>query len=371
MTHWLARFRREIEYCSYCPKLCRFACPVAEAEHSETLTPTGKQTILKLVRDGLIPLDRAAAEIMYLCTGCLISRTYCEHAIEVYPPFEAARIEAVKRAVAPEPALRFSATWQKRGNPFAEDLGSILAGHMPAERLGGRATTVLFYGCATLHYFPEQIADTARVLAALAVDFRAFNGERLCCGQPLLALGHETTFIEQARKVAAGLEGAELVLTPCPACAHFLRHRYPEYGIEIKARVRHLTEFVAERIDQLPLTRREPRPTVYHDPCLLGRCLGVYDEPRRILRAALSRPLLEFAENRERSVCCGGGGGLPVVRPDTARAIARERSGEAPELGAELIATACPMCRRMLGRAGRDAGVAADDVISILARALG
>lgn len=371
MVDALKNFRREIEYCAYCPKLCRFSCPVAQVTCTETATPTGKMTILKLVRDGVLPLDREAAELFYLCTGCLVSRTYCEHEIAVYPPYEAARRLAVEKGVAPEKAQSLAQTWAKRGNPFEEDLGKIVARVVPEKSRGNRAGTVLFTGCATLHYFPEQIADTARVLAAAGVPFRVFEAESLCCGQPLLALGHGDPFLKQAEKVARGLADADLVLTPCPTCAHFLKDRYREFGLGLKAEVKHVTEFLAGKIEKLPIRKRETRKTVYHDPCHLGRYLNVYREPREVLTACLGEAPLEFFESKERSTCCGGGGGLPAVRPSVARAISQAKAATIRERGGEIVATACPMCRRMLGRSGREFGVTAEDVVTILARAMG
>lgn len=370
MTEWHKNFRKEIEYCTYCPKLCRFSCPVAQVECSETVTPTSKMTILKLVRDGVLPFDGEAAELMYLCTGCLVSRTYCEHEIEVYPPYEAFRIEAVKKGVAPEKAVKLAETWDKRGNPFGEDMAKIVNKFVPEKYRGTSAKVVLFPGCSTLHYFPEQIKDAADVLAAIGVDFNVFTDDKICCGQPLLTLGHQEQFEKQARRIAKALAHADLVISPCPTCTHFIKDRYQDFGISVKAEVKHITEFVAENLDKIPIGKKESRPAVYHDPCHLGRYLGVYNEPRAILEAVLDSPPIEFFESRERATCCGGGGGLPVIRPGTARDIAREKAAAIKDLKAELLATACPMCRRMLGRAGRDQGVVTDDVVSILARCI-
>lgn len=363
----LSPFIKTIEYCAYCPKLCRFSCPVAQVLCSESVTPTGKMTVLKLVGEGVLPFEGEAAELFYLCTGCLVSRTYCEHEIEVYPPFAAARREAVKLRVAPEKALRFAGTWEKRGNPFSEDLAAVVKG------LGfetGARKVVLFAGCSTLHYFPEQVLDSGRLLSAAGVSFQVFAAERLCCGQPLLALGHHELFLKQAELVCRALQGAELVLSPCPTCADFLRHQYPAAGFELRAKVQHLTEFLAEKINRLPLRRKETKKIIYHDPCHLGRYLGIYDQPRRLLEAAAEVKPSEFFESRERSTCCGGGGGLPVVRPEAARLIAGEKAAAARASGAELLATACPMCRRMLGRAGGEFGLVVEDVATILARAV-
>ncbi|HUT53843.1 MAG TPA: (Fe-S)-binding protein [bacterium] len=369
MADWRTGFRKQIEYCAYCPKLCRFACPVAQAECSETVTPTAKQTILKLVRDGALPFDREVGELVYMCCGCLITRPYCEHEIEVYPCFEAARAEAVERGVAPEAAMTFEKKWAQRGNPFNADLAAVLARHV-SEKHHANGRTVLFTGCSTTHHFPDQVADIAAVMEAIGREFSVFTGDSICCGYPLLTLGHKEAFERQARKVAAGLRGAELVLSPCPTCAHMLKTRYRELGFALDARVMHVTEFVAENLARLTVRKPEPRPTIYHDPCHLGRYLGVYDEPRRILEAALGKAPLEFFEARERGTCCGGGGGLPVVKPETARKIAHDKAATIPEYGALLLATACPMCRRMLGMAGRETNIPADDVISILRRSL-
>ena len=356
---------REIEYCSYCPKLCRFACPVAEVERSETVTPTGKATLLKLVNDGVVELTAEVAEKLYHCTGCLICRTYCEHDIELYPLLRRQRISACNRRIAPEAATKFREQWRAQRNPFGKDLSGAIG--VEPGRPG--APVVLFVGCSTARYFPEMIGDAIKVLRALRVDFRVHTGE-VCCGQPLLALGDEPGFRDQAAKVQGQLSSAETIVTPCPACALALGGLYKECGRELKARVMPLVEFVAARLDSLSIVRPDPRRAVYHDPCHLGRYLGIYEEPRRVLAAALQEPLLEFADNRDRANCCGGGGGLAVVVPDTARAIAVSRVAEAVATGADFVATACPVCRRMLGRSGREQGLVVEDVISVIARGL-
>ena len=132
----------------------------------------------------------------------------------------------------------------------------------------------------------------------------------------------------------------------------------------------HVTEFLSGELSRIKIKKPEPRSVIYHDPCHLGRYLGVYDEPRVLLAKALGRAPLEFFESRERATCCGGGGGLPVVKPQTARKIAGEKAAAIKDYGAELLATACPMCRRMLGRAGKNEKVTATDVVSILAGAM-
>ena len=370
----LKSFRREIEYCSYCPKLCRFACPVAQVEKSETVTPTGKMTLVRLLRDGVLPFDAETADVFYRCTGCLISRTYCEHRIEVMPPFEAARAEAVAAGVAPPRAMQALAVWQKQGNPFGEDLAAKVKQHLPERYLEGSAEVLLFPGCTTLHYHPQNLGAIARVLAALKVDFRVLYQGRICCGNPLLTLGHRQAFQAQRKELAARLDKAKVIISPCPTCVYYLKH-LDSFGARVtppaKPRIMHLTEFVAARLADLSVREPVPEKIMYHDPCHLGRYLGVYDQPRAILEKASGRKPLEFDEHREAGTCCGGGGGVPLIHPQTARAISLNKMQAFAQSGAERLATACPMCQRMLGRSGRESGAKVEDVIGVLARSLG
>jgi len=370
----LKSYRREIEYCSYCPKLCRFACPVGQVERSETVTPTGKMTLLRMVRDGVLPLDAESADVFYRCTGCLISRTYCEHRIEVMPPFEAARAEAVAAGAAPARAMQALEVWQRHGNPFGEDLAAKVKPHVPERYLEGAAEVLLFPGCTTLHYHPENLAAITRVLAALKVDFRIFYQGRICCGNPLLTLGHRPAFQAHRKELAAKLSKAKVIISPCPTCVYYLKH-LDSFGARVtspaQGRILHLTEFVAARLGDLTAAEPLPEKIMYHDPCHLGRYLGVYDPPRAILEKATGQKPLEFDEHREAGTCCGGGGGVPLTHPQTARAISQNKMQVFAQSGADRLATACPMCERMLGRSGRELHAKVEDVIAVLARSLG
>jgi len=89
----------------------------------------------------------------------------------------------------------------------------------------------------------------------------------------------------------------------------------------------------------------------YHDPCYLGRHNGIYDAPRRVLKSIPGLRLVEMENNRQRSLCCGGGGGGPwkIYPPEQRFGVLRVR--QALETGADVIATACPYCIRMLNEA--------------------
>jgi Fe-S oxidoreductase len=128
----------------------------------------------------------------------------------------------------------------------------------------------------------------------------------------------------------------------CPTCTITLRDAY---GLN----VRHALVTVAERLDELHL-RPVSMKAAYHDPCHLGRMLGVTEEPRAILEA-LGIDLVEMEHNRTFSTCCGGGGGLSAVDERASVEIAKNRVRDALHVGVENIITVCPTCGPTLLRA--------------------
>lgn len=359
-------YEREIEYCSYCPKMCRFACPVAKVTCSEASTPTGKMTILKLARDRALEFNQETAELMYQCSGCLLSRTYCEHNIEVIGAFEAARALAVEKGVAPERVMQFGAAWAKFGNPYGSNLGQKLE-RLTQGKHFEKKPVLVFAGCTMSHYFPETVKDLIAVLDKLGLDYQVFKEDHVCCGYPLFATGHWQLFEDHKQWLSEKISGYETIISPCPTCVYLLKEIYQKPGLVRVGDIRHITELLSEKIDGIELKSRVPEKVVYHDPCHLGRYLGVYEAPRKILGKIARDGFAEFNEHKDQAGCCGGGGGLPLAHPGIARGISRGKLDEFKDLGGQVLVTACPMCERMFTRTGREQGVVVKDLVSLLA----
>ncbi len=125
---------------------------------------------------------------------------------------------------------------------------------------------------------------------------------------------------------------------------------YPSVGAKLSAQVVPHAKFLAELLDdgRLRPSRLVGNAAVtYHDPCYLGRDAGVYEAPRRLLEAVPGVKLVEMEHNRERALCCGGGGGSIWMENNDARQVTR-RIREPMDAGAPVLATACPYCIRML-----------------------
>jgi len=116
----------------------------------------------------------------------------------------------------------------------------------------------------------------------------------------------------------------------------------------------HATELVASLVRQgrIRLGPFEGKVT-YHDPCDLGRHSGIFDAPREILASIPGLELLEMEDNREMSLCCGGGGDVEMADADLASAVARRRLAQAEETGARYLVSACQQCKRTLATAAR------------------
>ena len=119
--------------------------------------------------------------------------------------------------------------------------------------------------------------------------------------------------------------------------------------------IEHHSELLARHAAKLPSATASREKVVYHDPCYLGRYRGVYDEPRNVL--AQSVDVLEAPRNREKSFCCGAGGGQMFLGEEKGERINLTRARELTETGAETVAAACPFCASMF----RDALKAVSD----------
>jgi Fe-S oxidoreductase len=346
-----------LSYCTYCPKLCRHTCPVSNAASSETLTPRDKMATMRLIAVGDVPRTVEQTTPLYGCTGCGACTDFCQHKVEPGLMLMHGRAEA-ERDGRGHPALRdLAAQVQDKSRQAAIEAGA----GVPAHKRPSEAQIAFFPGCDAPSLAPTML----RLCDRIGAEYVAIvAGEHGCGGYPLFAGGLHDAFRMHAERMARQLAGYARVVVHCPACAWAMRTQYPAFGVPLAPTIEHTAEFLEGFVERLPI--REPAaPAFYHDPCYLGRWLGVYEAPRRLLRKALTE-VLEFSRARSQSACSGGGGLLPATMPETAAAIASERLAEVREAGAATVVTACPTCRRLLSRDG----VVAKDVVEILADAV-
>jgi len=368
--------------------MCRFLCPVSAVEKNETVTPRGKGTLAGALDRGETDIDAEAAEILYHCAGCKVCREHCASEVDLPEVLHRYRVRAVREGLAPA-AARTLAARLDRDRSLHRPAGELAARlERYREMLAPGAGVLYFAGCSTAALYPEVIGATLRIFEAAGVEVTMLDPEE-CCGLPLYTLGYSEEASAFARRLAAavGETGAQTVVSGCPMCVQMLRERYPALGIDLGVEVRHVTEFLSdvaaegrlagpsgspggETAAGLSTGSGSAGPVTYHDPCYLGRWLGVYEAPRRLLTGTAGLVLAEMESSREYAACCGGSAAVSTVTPTTAGRIAGRRLGEAVRTGAKTLVTACPHCLEMLRPAAPE-GLAVLDITEVLARRLG
>lgn len=348
----LGSAKATLERCVFCPKLCRSACPVASAEPRETVTPWGKMSMAYFVANESVPLDASHAAPAWACTGCFGCREQCDHENDVTRTLFATR-SAITQAdpeAAPAAARAVAAAFSPdRPRALAEDLAL-------ADLLDPDAAVAVMVGCA---YPPDVARDAVRAVAHLVETKVALVDT--CCGSPLLHAGDVGGFATQGDRLAGHLARRARVVVIDAGCAATLKLHHPRpFGPVIE----HFVELAAREL--VRLKRLDLGPVRWHDPCQLGRGLGLYEPPRQILARVLGRSPDEFPRRREDGRCSGGGGLLPVTMPEVAGAIAAERVAESEAAGGGTIVTACASSARTFARAG----ATVLDLATVVARAL-
>lgn len=335
-------------YCAYCPKLCRFSCPVSEATHTEAHSTWGKMTAAHLVATGKRPLDESAAKALHACTGCGRCKSFCKHENLVGPALFAAREETIKSGHQPKGAASTLSTFSQAQNPFGPELAALVT----KWRSESPVRFQLFPGCSSLVKNPQVIEDTIAVSQAFGAPMGVSRFASRCCGYPLYAAGSHDAFRDHARANAEALASVPELAVLDPGCAHTFTVVYREFGVELKTRVRTVIEVLEENLSHAPQKPPLPQTVGYHDACHLGRGLGQYDQPRKLLARAVAG-MQEAPSIRSEGGCSGGGGLLPRTMPEAAVEVARRQAHEVAPQSDVAVVTACPTSKRMFERAGK------------------
>ncbi len=192
-----------------------------------------------------------------------------------------------------------------------------------------------------------------KILNKCEVKFAVLGAEESCTGDPAKRAGNEFTFQMQAMMNIQVLDGYEIskIVTACPHCFNTLKNEYPELGGNYE--VIHHTQMIQELINQGKLTLEKGdtfkgKKITFHDPCYLGRANNVFEAPRSLIEK-LDSELVEMKRCKTKGLCCGAGGAQMFKEAEKGdKEINIERTEEAVETKADIIATGCPFCNTMM-----------------------
>ena len=239
---------------------------------------------------------------------------------------------------------------------------------------------LFWVGCAGA--YEERAKKTTKAVAELlymsGVSFGVLGKKETCTGDPARRSGNEFLYQILSREnietlqETFGTRGVKKVVVTCPHCFTTIGRDYKQQGFELQM-VHHtqlLNQLVKEgRLKPIAPAAADAKKLTYHDPCYLGRHNQIYEPPRELLASA-GVEVTEMPRNKERSFCCGAGGGRMWMEEKIGERINLNRVDEAIATGAEEVAVGCPFCRVMVsdGMVAKNSSVEVLDVAQIMLR---
>ena len=188
---------------------------------------------------------------------------------------------------------------------------------------------------------------TVNILNKAGVDFGILTDKENCCGESIRKTGAEQLFRLLAKEnIKTWVDsGVKKILVSSPHCYHTFKNEYSQL-FKVNFEIVHITQYLYELIStgRLKLSKEYAKKITYHDPCYLGRHNGIFDQPREVLKSVSGLNLVEMAESRIDSLCCGGGGGRIWMDTPKGERFSDLRVQQALDAGAETLVTACPYC---------------------------
>lgn len=292
-------------------------------------------------------------EAAYQCTTCGACEYQCPVGVQHLPLIVGLRRGATNTGEwEDEYGAKLFRNLEKNGNPLG-------MGNLERDKFIKKAQLPLYDGtqeyCLWLGCMGSMDARGREIVEALVSVMRHLDKsfgvmkKEKCTGDPARRLGNDLAFGELAGQNLAAMEpfrgeGQKLkLISICPHCVRTIREDWKQVGEPPE--IEHHSEFLARYEHLLPAAEDKGK-VVFHDPCYLGRYQNIYDEPRKVAAGSASE-LVEAPRNRERSFCCGAGGGLAFLGEEHGTRVNETRAQELVATGAETIGTGCPFCQTM------------------------
>jgi Fe-S oxidoreductase/FAD/FMN-containing dehydrogenase len=332
---------------------CRTDCTLFNAVGWESASPRGKYHFLREYLKGNVKMDQRMAELFSLCTTC----RRCNEICQVKSPIDedwglTLRPATLKEGYQPPVVYQRAAhnvfeSHNAAGVPSETRTGWVT----PDLRFKEEGELVYWAGCQSSFVYTMRNVpiNGVRILNKAGIEPVYLGTDEWCCGAPMFTVGtlDETYDLIRHNVNEMKRRGIKTLVTSCPGCwitfAHYYTLLAPKAGVTFDIKIRHIVEVFDELIDQGKIKFEIPVPVklTYHDSCHIGRGGGMFEQPRKILKAIPGLELIEMPRNRENSACCG----KHVLRyPGLTNIIHKSRVLEAEQTGADAIVIACPTC---------------------------
>jgi glycolate oxidase iron-sulfur subunit len=389
-----------ISDCVHCG-FCLPTCPTYALWGEEMDSPRGRIYLMKLGKEGTVPLDDTYAQHFDACLGCMACVTACPSGVRYDELIEAVRPQLERNhrrslsdrlfremifQIFPYPtrvraAAVMGVLYQRTGGRDLVERSGLrkrlpprlqaLEGLMPPAQLRGltkrlpsfipaegtrRRRVALLEGCVQRVFFRDVNQATARVLAAEGCDVIVPRRQR-CCGALSEHAGREPEALKRARRTIDVFEQADVdaIVVNVAGCGSTMKEygrllrddpRYAERAAAFSAKVRDISEVLADLEPAAPRHPIEAR-VAYHDACHLGHSQGIRLQPRAVLRTI---PGLEVIDIPEAAICCGSAGIYNMVMPEAGAELGRRKIANVMAVAPDAVATANPGCLLQMRR---------------------
>jgi Fe-S oxidoreductase len=342
---------------------CKDECPMYSELLEETISPKGRNVLIRALVNGVLQPDERAIRIAYSCLLCRRDEFSCTANLKNAEATETFRKYLVDRGLPylPGHALMIKSL-ENYGNPWQEPKTARKkwAKDLKGKRVVPGKTETLFYvGCtfALDRSLQEGPVALAHLMELAGEDYGLLLEDEVCCGSTVKRVGNTKLFEKLRKENEKRLRetGVKRIVTACSGCYKTLKQDYPGLGKDME--ILHSTEYLLRILASGRLKLKStPIKATYHDPCHLGRHTEVYNPPRKILESIPGLKLTEMKNTREKSRCCGGGAGVKTAYPEVSMKAAVRRIIEAEKTGADVLVTTCPFCVQTLRTAAQSIG---------------
>jgi len=329
-------------------------CPSGERFLFESYWASGRIRTIRGLINGDLDWTEELLKPIFACTTCGACMDSCNapHADDIVNMIEALRELAVSH-IGPAKNQEFLVSrCEESCNPYGEP-HSDNQDLKKKYDLPNEAEWVYFIGC-TSNYRQQGIRDsTLRFLKKKGIDFTLIDEH--CCTSPMIRTGQLSIVRDYMEYNIAQIKnaGAKKVITSCAGCYKTLKRDFKRFNHDYDFEVFHTVEVIKDLLDSKKIKFKSEynKIVTYHDPCHLGRHMGIYEIPREIYKQIPGIKLIEMKRNRNFAWCCGAGGGVKIGFPDWSLEVSHERLKEAQQTGATVISSTCPFCQRNLADA--------------------
>ena len=327
-------------------------CPIFSRDRTYTYSAGGLMYLAKALLRDQTAYSQRLSDLVYTCSTCRGCDDLCMIIRSVYPEMPLSdiirlmRYELVKKGFIPEKIKEMYEKVKFEGNLSGNGREAKLS--IPEKIKSDQAETVLYAQCFHGATQVSIYESALRLLEKIGNPVQLFM-DGGCCGSTLFDYGF---WDELPGLVNTGMEklkglGDKTILFINPHCQEFISKRYEMIASSYETvNTLHFSELMADTLKEGTLKSKEGEKVKvsYHDPCMLGRGLGVYEPPREVLSYLKGVELLEMKRNRGNNFCCGAKA-VGEYFADFPEETARERIREFEETGADLLITACPYCK--------------------------